>query len=99
MVTKGLVVRLVAKPGREDDVEAFLSDALPLVDDEPQTVAWLAVRTGAASFAIVDVFPDEAGRRAHLDGPVAAALLARAGELLAAAPEIEQADVIAAKLP
>ena len=99
MITTGLIVRLVSKPGREDDVEAFLRDALPLVDDEPQTVAWLAVRTGASAFAIVDVFPDEAGRRAHLDGPVAAALLARAGELLAAAPEIERVDVIAAKLP
>jgi hypothetical protein len=58
MITTGLIVRLVAKPGREEDVEAFLRSALPLVDDEPRTVAWLAVRTGASSFAIVDVFPD-----------------------------------------
>ena len=99
MVTTGLIVRLEASPGKEEDVAAFLRDALPLVEGEPQTVAWLAVRTGPRSFAIVDAFPDEAGRQAHLDGPVAAALLGRAGELLAAPPAIERADVLAARLP
>lgn len=99
MVTTGLVVRLEAMAGKEDELAAFLSAALPLVEDEPDTVAWFAVRTGTSSFAIVDVFPDEAGRRAHLAGPVAAALAERAAELLSEPPTIEQADVLAAKLP
>lgn len=99
MVTTGLVVRLEALAGKEDELAAFLSAALPLVEDEPDTVAWFAVRTDTSSFAIVDVFPDEAGRRAHLAGPVAAALAERAPELLAKPPTIEQADVLAAKLP
>jgi quinol monooxygenase YgiN len=99
MVTKGLIVRLEATPGREEDVAAFLRDALPLVQAEPQTVAWFAVRGGASSFAIVDVFPDDDGRRAHLEGAVAAALMERASELLATAPQIEEVDVLAAKLP
>ena len=98
MVTTGLIVRLDAKPGKETDLAAFLTGALPLVESEPQTVAWLAVRTSASSFAIVDVFPDESGRQAHLDGPVAAALTKKASELLAQAPEIERVDVLAAKL-
>jgi quinol monooxygenase YgiN len=98
MVTTGLIVRLDAKPGKETDLAAFLTGALPLVESEPQTVAWLAVRTSASSFAIVDVFPDESGRQAHLDGPVAAALTEKASELLAQAPEIERVDVLAAKL-
>lgn len=98
MVTTGLVVRLEAQPGKEHDLAAFLADALPLVENEPETIAWFAVRTSASSFAIVDVFPDEAGRQAHLDGPVAAALIAKAPELLAQPPQIEHADVIAAKL-
>jgi quinol monooxygenase YgiN len=98
MVTTGLIVRLDAKPGREKDLAAFLTDARPLVENEPQTVAWLAVRSSASSFAIVDVFPDESGRQAHLDGPVAAALTEKATELLAEAPEIERVDVLAAKL-
>jgi quinol monooxygenase YgiN len=99
MVTTGLIVRLEARAGKEEDVAAFLRDALPLVQDEPQTVAWLAVRVGASSFAIVDVFPDEDGRQAHLDGAVAAALLEKATELLAEPPQIEHVDVLAAKLP
>jgi len=99
MVTTGLIVRLTAKAGKAEELAAFLRDALPLVQDEPETIAWFAVGTGGASFAIVDAFPDDQGRQAHLDGPVAAALLGRAGELLEAQPEIEYVDVLAAKLP
>jgi quinol monooxygenase YgiN len=99
MVTTGLIVRLESRAGREEDVARFLADALPLVQAEPRTVAWLAVRIGPTSFAIVDVFPDDEGRRAHLAGPVAAALLGRAEELLAEPPAIEEVDVVAAKLP
>jgi len=99
MVSKGLIVRLEAVAGKEEELASFLRGALPLVEDEPQTVAWFALRTGASSFAIVDGFPDEAGRQAHLDGAVAAGLIARAGELLAGQPQIEPADVLAAKLP
>ena len=98
MVTTGLIVRLEARAGKEEELASFLRDALPLVEDEPETVAWFALRTGSLSFAIVDAFPDEAGRQAHLDGPVAAALLAHA-DALAAPPEIGPADVLAAKLP
>ena len=99
MVTKGLIVRLEAKAGREDDVAAFLAATLPLVEDEPETIAWLGIRIGASSFAIVDAFPDEAGRRAHLAGAVAAALGERAGDLLSEPPELQPVDVLGAKLP
>jgi quinol monooxygenase YgiN len=98
MVTTGLIARLEAKPGKDRELAELLVAALPLVEDEPQTVAWLALRTSPSSFAIVDVFPDEAGRQAHLDGPVALALSERAPELLAKPPEIERVDVLAAKL-
>ncbi len=97
-VTTGLIVRLEAKPGREDELAAFLASALPLVEAEPETIVWLAVRAGSSSFAIVDAFPGDSGRQAHLDGPVAAALLAKADELLAVPPAIEHVDVLAAKL-
>src|SRR2546429_3400621 len=99
MVTTGLIVRLTAKAGKVDELAAFLRDALPLVQDEPDTIAWFAVAIGEASFAIIDAFPDEQGRQAHLDGPVAAALFGRADELLEVQPEIEYVDVLAAKLP
>ena len=99
MVTKGLIVRLEARPGMEEELASFLRDALPLVQVEGETIAWLAFRAGTTSFAIVDVFPDDAGRQAHLDGAVARALLGRADELLAEPLEIEPTDVLAAKLP
>jgi quinol monooxygenase YgiN len=99
MVTVGLLVRLEAKPGREDEVAAFLQGALPLVEQEPATVAWFALRLGPSTFGIFDVFPDDAGRKAHLSGAVAAALMERAPELFATPPVIEELDVLAAKLP
>lgn len=95
----GLLVELEAKPGKEEDVAAFLAGALPLAEEETDTVAWFAVRSGPSTFAIFDVFPDDQGRDAHLAGPIAAALMAHAEELLAAPPEIKKVDVLAAKLP
>jgi quinol monooxygenase YgiN len=99
MITKGLIARLEARAGKEEQLASFLLDALPLVEDEPQTVAWFAVRYGTSSFAIVDVFPDETGRPVHLEGALAAALMAKANELLTEQPEIQQVDVLTAKLP
>lgn len=98
MITKGLIVRLEAKSGQEDALADFLRAAPPLVEQEPQTLAWFAFRVGASTFAIVDVFPDEAGRRAHLEGAVAAALGEQALELLANPPLIESVDVVATHL-
>jgi len=99
MVKVGLYVRLEAKSGKEADVEAFLRSGLALVEQEPGTTAWFAIRMGASTFGIFDAFPDEAGRQAHLAGRVAAALMAKAPELLAKPPNIEKIDVLADKLP
>jgi quinol monooxygenase YgiN len=99
MTTVGLIVRLEAKPGKEEELAEFLRSAVPLVQQEPATTAWFAVRSGPSSFAIVDAFPDAAGRRAHLDGAVAEALFTKADELLASAPAVEQVDVLADVLP
>ena len=99
MVSVGLFVRLESKPGKEDEVEAFLRGGLAVVEEEPATVAWFALRLGPSTFGIFDAFPDDAGRQAHLSGRVAAALMAKAPELLARPPAIENADVLAAKLP
>jgi quinol monooxygenase YgiN len=99
MVNVALLVRLEAKPGKEAEVESFLRSGLPLVEQEPATTAWFAIRLGPATFGIFDAFPDEAGRKAHLAGRVAAALMAKASEFLAQPPVIERVDVLAAKLP
>jgi quinol monooxygenase YgiN len=97
MVKTALLVRLEAKPGKEAEVEQFLRSGLAIVQQEPATIDWFAIRIGPSTFGIVDTFPDEAGREAHLAGRVAAALMAKAPELLAKAPVIEKADVLAAK--
>jgi len=99
MVKVALLVRLEAKPGKEKAVEEFLQNGLPLVQEEPDTIAWFGIRLGPSTFGIFDAFPNEAGRQAHLTGRVAAALMANASELLAKPPTIEKVDVLAAKLP
>jgi quinol monooxygenase YgiN len=99
MVKVALYVRLEAKPGKEGEVEQFLQGGLALVQEEPGTIAWFAIRFGPSTFGIFDAFPDEAGRQAHLSGKVAAALMDKASDLLAKPPSIEKLDVLAAKLP
>ena len=99
MVTVGLLVRLEAKPGKESEVENFLKSGLALVQEEPETTVWFAIRMGQSTFGIFDAFPSDSGRKAHLSGRVAAALMAKASDLLARPPVIENVDVLAEKLP
>lgn len=94
-----LLARLEAKPGKETEVAEFLKSALPLAEAEAGTRTWFALQFGPSSFGIFDSFDDEAGRQAHLDGPIAAALMAKAGELLSQPPRIDQVDLLAAKVP
>jgi len=58
----GLYVRLEAKPGQEASVAEFLKSALPIVEREPATLTWYALRLGPTSFGIYDTFPDDQGR-------------------------------------
>jgi quinol monooxygenase YgiN len=99
MMKVGLVVRIVAAPGKEEEVAAFLSGALPLAQGEAFTPVWFAFRADKATFYVVDAFPDDAGRGKHLSGPIATALMQKAPTLLAEPPRIEKVDVLGAKLP
>lgn len=99
MLTLGQFVPLEAKPGKEEEVAAFLKQAAELVKQEQTTPLWFAVRLGKSRFAIFDSFRDEAGRQAHLNGPIAAALMAQAPNLFTASPVIEALDVLGAKVP
>ena len=98
MVKVALSVRLQAKPGKEAAVAHFLESALALANQEATTPIWFALRLGQSTFGIFDAFADETGRSAHLAGPIAAALMANAAELLSEPPQIEHVDVLAAKL-
>jgi quinol monooxygenase YgiN len=97
-VSVGLLVRIEALPGHEHDVENFLNQGLGLVQEEPATVRWFAIRLGPITFGIFDAFPDDSGRQAHLSGKVAQALMENVGTLIEQ-PTIEQVDVLAEKPP
>jgi quinol monooxygenase YgiN len=98
-LTLGQFVPLEAKPGKEEQVAAFLADAVEMTKQEATTPLWVALRLGKSSFAIFDAFRDEAGRQAHLNGPIAAALMAQAPNLFTTPPVIESLEVVGAKLP
>jgi quinol monooxygenase YgiN len=99
MTKLALYVPLQAKPGKEKEVADFLRSAVPLVNAEPGTTTWFAIQEGPSRFAIFDTFDDEAGREAHLNGEVAAALMAKAADLLEKKPEIHKLGILADKLP
>ncbi len=98
MVKLALFARLEARPEKADEVAAFLASALPLAQAEPGTVQWFALRLGPTTFGIFDTFETEAARTAHLEGPIAAALMAKASELLSQPPSIEKVELLAAKV-
>lgn len=97
MVKFALLARLEAKPGKEQEVENFIKGALPLAQQETETISWFALRIGPSTFGIFDTFDTEDGRKAHLGGEIAKALMAHAPELLASDPVIEQVDILASK--
>ena len=98
MLSLGLFVRLEAKPGKEEEVEAFLMQGLQIANQESTTPLWFALRLGGSTFAVFDAFHDESGRQAHLNGPIAKALMANAPHLLAVPPSIEKTEVLGAKI-
>ncbi|MEO6584152.1 MAG: antibiotic biosynthesis monooxygenase [Ferruginibacter sp.] len=97
MVKFALLARVEAKPGKEEAVEQFLKSALPLAEEEKDTISWYAIKIGPSTFGIFDTFNDEEGREAHLNGKIAAALMQHADELLATPPVIEKVELIAVK--
>jgi len=99
MIKVALSVRLEAKPGKEQEVAEFLQNGLSIVQEESETITWYGLQLGPSTFGIFDTFPHDAGRKAHLAGKVAKALMANAGLLLAKEPVIEFADVLASKIP
>jgi len=98
MPTVSLFVRLEAKPGKEQEVAAFLKQGVELANQEPTTPVWFALQLGPTTFGVFDAFRDESGRQNHLNGPIAQALMTQAPNLFAAPPVIERIDVLGAKV-
>ncbi|HEY1763615.1 MAG TPA: antibiotic biosynthesis monooxygenase [Opitutaceae bacterium] len=97
MAKFALYAHLKAKPEKKAEVEAFLKSALPLAEQEKQTVTWYAFAEDEGSFGIFDTFDTEAGRQAHLDGAIAKALMSKAAELLVEPPRIHKLALLADK--
>jgi len=97
-VHKALLARLEAKPGKEAAVKDLLTKALAMANQEARTTVWFALELGPSTFGVFDAFADDAGRQAHLSGPIAQALMANAPALLSKAPQIDPVDVLGAKL-
>lgn len=98
MLKLALLARFEAKPGKEDEVARFMDQALALANQESSTPVWFALRLSPSVFGVFDAFTDEAGRQAHLNGPIAQALMANAPELLASPPSIEPVEILGAKI-
>src|SRR5438045_1829953 len=99
MATLALYAHMKAKPGKQAELEAFLKSALPLAEKEPGTITWYAFQEDEGSYGIFDTFDTEAARQAHLDGPIAKALMAKADELLSEPPSIHKIRLLANKIP
>ena len=96
-VTLGILALLEAKPGKGDDLGAFLEAGRALAAAEEGTVTWYAFKLGETTYGIFDTFEAEDGRQAHLGGQIPAALGQVAPDLLATAPDIRTVNVIAVK--
>lgn len=92
-----LYVPLKPKPGKENELKEFLKQGAQLAAQEPGTVTWYAIEEDEGRYAIFDTFEDEAGRDAHLNGPIAAALMAKAEELLDGPVQIHKLGILATK--
>ena len=93
-----ILANIEAKPQHTADVEALLSGAIELANQEAGTTSWYAFKLSETRFGIFDTFANEEGRQAHLNGDIAKALLGKADEWLAKAPDLFMAYVLAAKL-
>ncbi|MDI3313381.1 MAG: antibiotic biosynthesis monooxygenase [Mycobacterium sp.] len=93
----GILALLEAKPGKGDDLAAFLKAGRAIAAAEPQTMSWYAFKLSDTTYGIFDTFADEDGRQAHLTGQMPVELGKIADELLAKEPDIRPIDILAVK--
>jgi quinol monooxygenase YgiN len=96
-IDRGLLALLEAKPGKGEELAAFLKQGRELAAAESGTVTWYAFKLSDTTYGIFDTFADEDGRQAHLNGQIPAALGQVAPDLLAQDPDIRLSDILAVK--
>jgi quinol monooxygenase YgiN len=95
---KALLLTFKAQVGRTGDVEEFLRDAQPFIEEETETTAWFAIRFESGAYGVFDTFPDNGARLKHLVGHVPRELAKNALTLLGSMPDMEMMEVIAQKV-
>ena len=96
-VRLGIFALLEAKPGKGDELAAFLEAGRALALAEEGTVTWYAFKISDTSYGIFDTFETEDARDAHLAGQIPQALGQVAPGLLADEPNIRMVDLVAVK--
>jgi quinol monooxygenase YgiN len=96
-VTLGILALLEAKPGKGDELAAFLKSGRDLAVAEEGTVTWYAFKISDTTYGIFDTFATDDARTAHINGQIPAALAQVSADLLARAPDIQPVNLIAVK--
>ena len=96
-VTLGILALLEAKPGKGDELAAFLKSGRDLAVAEEGTVTWYAFKISDTSYGIFDTFATGDARTAHINGQIPAALAQVSADLLARAPDIQPVNLVAVK--
>jgi quinol monooxygenase YgiN len=95
MVKFGLLATLEARPGKGEELAAFLKQGRALAAAEEGTVTWYAFKLSDTTYGVFDSFETEDARQAHLEGEIPRAIGQVAGELLATDPDIRPVDIVA----
>jgi hypothetical protein len=96
-VTLGILALLEAKPGKGDELAAFLKSGRDLAVAEEGTVTWYAFKISDTSYGLFDTFATDDARTAHINGQIPAALAQVSADLLARAPDIQPVNLVAVK--
>ena len=98
MAKYALYLHLIAKHGKEAEIESLLAQSAKMAREESGTTHWFGFKEDTPGvYGVFDTFDDEAGRDAHLNGEIAKALMAKATELFAQPPAIHKITLIAQK--
>jgi hypothetical protein len=96
ITTLALFVRLDARTGREDEVEALLRSIQPLVGATEPVRCWFALQMAPQVYGLFSTFDSEADREAYLQ-VLSQVWAERTSELLSRPPVTEKVEVLVAQ--
>lgn len=89
-----------AKPGKEREVEEHLRQSRALMDDEPGTTTFFALKVGPTTYGVFTTFADTAAMEAHEKGLATSdANRAMMRTMFAGPPVMVRSTILDAKTP